>query len=197
MNDLGQALAPHTRFLLLVLACGEDALAQRRQLSYQLAKCKIGPYQHTVWLDGIAKNLDPDCPVKLVKEGETQNFLEVAVEGKPLRFALYFGTLQNGKYFIHAKGPEREAAPPSQFSLFADLPVGAPADLYPYALLVPTSSEISDYSYELHMILGDQPTGSAAWQSGVRHYGNPFIVRIPREGETAPVEAVPFSPDEV
>jgi len=193
MIDLNRVLDRYHKELLVVLACGEDARAQRRQLDIRLASCKRGPYQHTVWLDGIAKNLNAGGSVQLVKDGETQNFLEIPSDQGPMHFAPFFGTFLNGQYFIHQKGPERDSAPPLQMALF-ELSGPVLSELYPYALLVPPAMERT-LAYELHLVLGTQPAnGGGSWRSGIRHFGEPYIVRMPEDGEPAPVEDVPFSP---
>jgi len=167
------------------------------QLHSSVVNAKRGPYLHTAWLDNMAKNLDPSGAVHLVKENETQNYIQVRSETESLRFAPFVGTLRSERYRIHRKGPERVEAPscnPSLFELQTDETERTPAELYPYALLIRTSMAGSAY-YELHLFLGDQPMDSTAWQSGIRHYGLPYIVRMPEEGGTTTDEMVPFSPD--
>lgn len=197
MIDLEQAIAEYHQQFQVILASGEDARTQRLRLDYRLANAKRGPWQHTVWLDNIAKNLDPHGPVQLIKETETQNYIEVESRFGSLLFAPFFGTIRNERYFIHKKGSERDEAPscdPSLFTFEAEHVEPTLAELYPYALLVPTPLETRAF-YELHLFLGEQPNDSPSWMSGIRHYGAPYIVRMPEEGGATAVEEVPFSPD--
>lgn len=183
--------------LRVVLACGEEARAQRQQLSPVIARCATGPFERTAWLDAIAKNLGSDGPVRLVRGSPTQNFLEIEMAEGSVRCALYFAQIANGAYRVHSKGPEREQAPEVQLSLFPDAPLGLATRQYAYALLVPSTGEDEVRGLELHILYGPQPNEGAGWKAEIPVTSQVLVVRLARERALEPGLEVHFVPDDV
>ncbi len=167
----------------------------RKALHARLASCVAGPYERTVWLDAIANDLADNAPVQLVPYGPTQNFLRVEHDGQTSLFALYFARREKGKYFIHAKGRERETAPPAQYSLFEGDPEEEQVTQFAYALLIPLVDEQGNDAFELHLLFGPQPSNSNVWRAGISNTSEPLIIRRPMQQELVPVEDITFEPE--
>ncbi len=183
----------------VVLACGEQAREEVLSLDAKLAKAKLGPYQHTRWLDNIAKNFDSNARVSLLTLSNTQNCLAVRFGDEVVHFSLFFGTFENSEYRIHMKGPERKKASPLQWELFepSEFEEFDGERVYAYALLVPSVDETRGGFYELHVFFGLQVSRGESWKDSIRPGENLLIVTSPKPQVLAPVEEVSFIPSKV
>lgn len=190
-------LIQHLPHLRIVCAAGEAARVVTKQLSYAIAECHIGPFEHVQWLDAIAKNLPKDGPVRLVKVSKTSTMLEVTTGDETVRFPLWFGSRDSDStYLVHRKGRETYDRAGLQGVLFDwnAHQTTLPDVVHPYALRIIKRTETGD-AFELHFVLGAQPHQEEAMSSRIPHY-DAFIVTLPNDKTpTTETFTVPFDPE--
>ena len=198
IQTLAPFLTPHIRDLRIVLAASEASRTLTRGLDPVVADCNLGPHDRTNWISISAQNLPKGGPVKMTKEGERRNWLEIPCGEEIVKFAPYFGYRDTfGRYKVWRKGRETYDLAGVQETLFGwkDTPNILPDIVYPYALRILRKVEDSEV-FELHLLLGLLPETGRRMSAGIRHFGDPFIITMddnPRE--LVPGYTSPFDPE--